>query len=303
MYSKIFKSFLKDYFTLTSRERKGALALSFLIFIQLLLVIWLNYLRTPHEPAIEKYNIQISNFVQRQRTEDSLNEYKKTYPLSSQIYSKNIVFFEFDPNTVSDSGWMQLGLSQKQTAIVRNFLSKGGVFRKKEDVAKIFGITEHQYLSLESFIRIPEKENNYKKPLQHFINKKKEIQKININAADTIELCNLPLIGPGRARMIYKYRLALGGFVNEKQLLEVFTMDSVVLNVISPLIIIDIALIQKVNINADEFRHPYISKQIFYAIKAYRKQHGNFAKIEDLKQLTVMNNELITKLAPYVAFQ
>ena len=38
MYSKKFKSFLKDYFTLTSRERKGALALSFLILIGVMLV-------------------------------------------------------------------------------------------------------------------------------------------------------------------------------------------------------------------------------------------------------------------------
>ncbi len=103
--------------------------------------------------------------------------------------------------------------------------------------------------------------------------------------------------------MIYKYRLALGGFHNQNQLLEVFTMDSSTLAVIAPHIFIDSSAITKINFNSDTLKHPYLTKQLAQVIKSYRKQHGNFTHISDLKQITLMNEQIYLKLVPYASFE
>ncbi|MBK7971685.1 MAG: helix-hairpin-helix domain-containing protein [Bacteroidetes bacterium] len=62
--------------------------------------------------------------------------------------------FDFDPNTITDEEWQALGLSEKQIRIIRNYLNKGGRFRKKEDVASIYGIQPALYERLEPHIKI-----------------------------------------------------------------------------------------------------------------------------------------------------
>lgn len=126
---------------------------------------------------------------------------------------------------------------------------------------------------------------------------------MNINEADTNELIKLPMVSNGRARMIWKYRELLGGFISKEQLREVFTIDSIVYNVISPLIYIDNSLIKKLNLNADQIRHPYLTKSLLYAIKAYRKQHGDFKTIEEFKGLALVDEQLYVKLAPYLSIE
>jgi competence protein ComEA len=303
MFFKKIKSFTRDYFTLTSRERNGALALAFIIVIQISIVVWLYYLSSSNTD-LHKFEIEIIAFQKRIAAEEQIkknksNIYKNAF--QSNILPQNL--FAFDPNTLADSLWKDLGLSSKQISIIRNFLSKGGSFRKKEDLAAIYGISENDFQQLEPFIHIQEEEikTNNKFPAKAVTKKAPQI--IEINTADTTNLCALPLIGPGRARMIFKYRELLGGFVNERQLLEVFSMDSTVLDAIRPQIKIDKTVVRKFNLNSDELRHPYISKQLVYMIKAYRKQHGNFTNLDQLKHFELVNTELLSKLVPYAAFE
>jgi hypothetical protein len=61
MIQKQIKSFLKDYFTLTSRERKGALSLSLIIILQIIIIIRMNYFSSG-EPDIDKFQPKIIAF-------------------------------------------------------------------------------------------------------------------------------------------------------------------------------------------------------------------------------------------------
>ena len=42
----------------------------------------------------------------------------------------NPVFFTFDPNGLSENDWKRLGLSAKQSKVIKNYEAKGGRFKK-----------------------------------------------------------------------------------------------------------------------------------------------------------------------------
>ncbi len=103
-------------------------------------------------------------------------------------------------------------------------------------------------------------------------------QKLNLNSADTTELQSLPGIGSFFARNIVEYRNKLGGFIDKKQLLEVYAFDSTRMANIENLIVIDSIELRKVKVNTDDFktilRHPYIEYEDVKKIINYRESKG-----------------------------
>lgn len=65
--------------------------------------------------------------------------------------------------------------------------------------------------------------------------------------------------------------------------------------------------IKKININAatlDELKaHPYIRYTLANPIIAYRNEHGAFGKIEDLKKVMAVTDEVYNKISPYIIVQ
>ena len=111
------------------------------------------------------------------------------------------------------------------------------------------------------------------------------------------------MVGPGRARLIYKYREALGGFHRKEQLLEVFTIDSVTFEAINKAAFLSTISLRKLNLNGDTLTHPYLTKTIANAIVSYRRQHGNFTKLEDVREVLLIDNQLYMKLVPYLTIE
>lgn len=299
------KSFIRDYFTLTTRERNGGLALMFIIILQIVFLVWQNYFKEPDTSLLVEHRLTIIKaeeklYDQQRQKKDSL-ENKLAVNLNS-VPKLSGKLFDFDPNIITDDEWQELGLSEKQTRIIRNYLNKGGKFRKKEDVASIYGIQPSLYKRLEPHIKIntPEKFSNA------IIFEKKTHPakaKIDLNTADTTLLCDLPMVGPGRARLIYKYREALGGFHRKEQLLEVFTIDSVTFEAINKASVLSTISLRKLNVNGDTLKHPYLTKTIANAIVSYRRQHGNFTKPEDVRKVLLIDNQLYMKLVPYLTIE
>lgn len=306
MFQSKFKSFIRDYFTLTSRERKGGIALALIIIIQLSIIIRMNYLQTPDLPDLQNYSVEIIQFEKAvsKQVADSGYKNKSLSMINSQENEVTLKkLHPFNPNTISDEEWRQLGLTEYQIKIIRNFLNKGGVFRDKESLSKIYSISYEQYSELAPYIVIPPKTLTSHTNSENKVLHKKVISKLNINTADTIQLLELPLVGSGRARMIYKYRVALGGFHHQNQLLEVFTMDSSTLAAIVPYIYFDSMAVRKINFNSDSLKHPYLNNQLVKVIKSYRKQHGNFTHVSELKRISLIDEQIYSKLVPYAAFE
>ena len=128
---------------------------------------------------------------------------------------------------------------------------------------------------------------------------------IDLNRADTNDLKDLPLIGSGRARAIYRYRERLGGFHDLSQLNEIRVLPDSVITAILPSVRIASPIYRKLQINsapADSLIHPYCPKPLARMIVAYRAQHGLYNGLTDLSVLPLSDAEILRKLAPYLSF-
>ena len=128
---------------------------------------------------------------------------QKIYRKSSRLPRK-VETFPFDPNTVTVEDLVRLGFSERQAEVILNYRSKGGIFRRKEDFARMYVVSDTLYQRLEPFIDIP---------------------KLELNTADSAALVTLRGIGPYYARRIIEYRERLGGFFDPQQLMEIDGID------------------------------------------------------------------------------
>ena len=85
MFFKKLKPYIRDYFTLTSRERKGALVLACIILFQIATLIWLHYLPSNNTVEISKHSMELEAFDKKMNDQN-----KNSYLPSGQISEHNI---------------------------------------------------------------------------------------------------------------------------------------------------------------------------------------------------------------------
>lgn len=303
------KNWLNNYFGFTKREYNGLLALmAMLLLISVLPYFYSAYLMKPtfatntELAALKKLvliNQQSPGYFAKVRNQIEENE----------IISVT-TFFKFDPNKIDIATWQKLGLSIKQAQSIVNYRNKGGKFYKPEDLQKMYTITPEKYQALLPYVTI---ENDgfadkfgKKTYSEKTVNVKKELIIVEINSADTIKLDEIKGIGAAFARRIVKYRERLGGFCQKEQLMEVFGLDSLKFEEIKDQVRVDVSNIKKININTAEFddlkNHPYLKYKQINAIIQYRKQHGKFNSIDDLKKVVILTAQNVQNLAPYLTF-
>src|SRR5688500_9623509 len=153
---------------------------------------------------------------------------------SADIVIKKNDLFAFNPNSASNGDFIALGFSAKLASRIVNYREKGGKFRIKSDLLKIYGFDSTFYQQIQAYITLPEhvfkvkaKEKFQQKKT---IASKKEPEKFNLNQADTAQLKKVYGIGDKLSLRIVKYRDVLGGFISMKQVGEVYGLDSAVVD-------------------------------------------------------------------------
>ncbi len=235
--------------------------------------------------------------------------------------------FAFDPNTADSTQLLRLGLQSWQVRNILKYRAAGGVYRKKEDFARLYGLTVKQYRELEPYIRISDdylpastllkhekrdyrdgahdsaRQRHVSVPSEHRYQPKINAgETVVLNTADTTLLKTVPGIGPYFARKIVQYGERLGGYVSVDQLDEIedFPLDAK-----DYLVIADPAP-RKLNVNKLSLnelkRHPYINFYQARAITDYRRLHGPIHSLQDLRLSKDFPPEAITRLEPYVEY-
>lgn len=205
-----------------------------------------------------------------------------------------INYFDFNPNTISKTEWKQLGFKDWQIKTIFNYKAKGGSWKTKTDVKKIYGLDETDYNKLEPYILLPDESI-----------KKDYTKKVNINTANVKELTNLKGIHSEKyAAIIIKYRTSLGGFIKKEQLKEVWNLSEETYNGLINQVELGSIVLTKININTANIEqlkvHPYIDWKTANAIIKYRKANGDYKKVTDIKKIHLINNETYFKITPYL---
>ena len=197
---------------------------------------------------------------------------------------------------------------------IYRYRAKGGVFRRKTDFARLYGLTAGQYRQLEPYISISQdyrpasevypasRPDAVARDTVRYPLKLSPGQTIALNTADTALLKRVPGIGSGFARAITAYRERLGGFYSAAQLLEIDNFPRSAL----PYFTVDAAACKKLNVNKLTLnqlrRHPYIGFYRAKTIVDHRRLHGPIHGLEDLALYRDFPQDAIERLRNYVEF-
>lgn len=307
---------IRDYFGITRREARG-----FVAVVVLIIVLWFGPL------VYERFFPALPQSITTtdSRTADSLlaildaqqplrPDYTKNNKRFEESPERPLSLFYFDPNIASGEQLQELGIPRFLAERIVKYRAKGGKFRKKEDLQKIYDFRPDLYERLAPYISIADaapatfEAKTSEKPI--FTNSKPVyvkpvLEPFDINTADTAQLIKLKGIGSKLAARIVKFRDGLGGFASTSQYAEVFGLDSLALSELNKYAPVQTAQ-RKIRINLASIeeldRHPYISPLQAKLMVRYREQHGAYPNAQELLKIKLLDQKFVDKIAPYLEF-
>ena len=306
----------KDWFVFSKKERNIVILLLFLFVSYCLIITFYNPETKP---------ITIENLDEKLASLSSQNGGRKDSLTGDALFAETsddeepkppVHLFPFDPNTLEESGFQQLGLRDKTIHTLINYRSKGGHFYKPEDLRKIYGLPAVEADKLIPFVKINTAEETHHYTAENNESKalyaKEKPQIIDINKATIEQWKALPAIGDALSNRIVKYRDKMGGFISIEQVKQTYGLSDSAYQIILPYlrlssdktVVLSTPSPQKININkatASELKSiAAIPPDVADAIVIYRKQHGSYASIEGIKKIVFINEELYQNIAPYL---
>jgi DNA uptake protein ComE-like DNA-binding protein len=217
-----------------------------------------------------------------------------------------VTLFPFDPNTLDSAGFLRLGMPQRAVKSLMNWRRHNKHFYKPEDLKPLYNLPEDVYARLEPYIRIgTTNESDNSGNRYSFNNSFPAIPDIiDLNTADSALLDRgVPGIGATLSHKILQRRTALGGFIKHEQLLEVYKFPDTTFQKIKAKLRINPATVRKIDLNtatlAQMSAHPYIGEKVAANILMYRDGIKHYERVEQLRQVPLMNEEIYRKIAPY----
>jgi len=315
MLQKLRKWF-SPFFTLSKSEQRGIVLFSFLILLVLVFRLIMPFFLEDKPVDNSKFVKEMEAFYQaQQHLSDSIQieRLQNRGELDKELAKRKIKPFPFNPNQLPEEQWILMGFTPKQAKSIKNYEAKGGEFRSKADVKKMYAISDIEYQILEPYIKIPEKGNSKKTLIQKKITKeptnksvpeKKTAQTVEINSADSATLVEQLLLPPWLSSRVVKYRQLLGGYYAAEQLGEVYGFKPYRLKTSLPFIEIDTLLITKIDLNKASFKeilkHPYISYEMTKEIVNHRDKKGKYNSVDELLELDIIPDTIFSKLQPYL---
>jgi len=233
------------------------------------------------EPISRNFKTQIREEIPDNNFEEIKRNIKRKSP------QRETTLFDFDPNTIDSTTWLKLGVKPWTIKTIIKYRNKGGVFKKKGDLKKIYGLDQKIIETLLPFCKIDSVSIKSKR----MVNSKYPVlalKSIDINYADTSELKKLRGIGSKLSARIVKYRENIGGFHKINQLQEVYGLDSEVIEQNKKWLTVS-EVFRKIDINNitkdSMVLHFYFDYKLAKSIITYRHQHGRITSIKDLKKI------------------
>lgn len=308
------KKWFSPFFTLSKSEQRGIFVFSFLILAVLVFRLLMPYFIDDKPVDNSKFIKEMEAFYQaQQHLSDSvqIERLQNRGELDKELTKQKLKPFPFNPNGLPEEQWILLGLTPKQAKSIKNYEAKGGKFRSKADVKKMYAISDIEYQILEPYIEIPEVVKPEKQAKSETANKqpekiypaKKVRQTVEINTADSLELIEKLQLSPWLSGRVVKYRILLGGYYNTQQLAEVYGFKPNILQASIPYIQVDTSLITKIDLNKATFKeilhHPYISYDMTKAI-VKKRDKGKYKSVNELLEFDILPDTIFSKVRPYL---
>lgn len=222
--------------------------------------------------------------------------------------------FTFNPNTIDSAEAISLGIPVKQVNTLLRYRNKGGRFRKKEDILKLYGLDPDIAHQLIPFIELTFNDENQRWRNYTTINKKSSYKTIHeeaykfskwknkensfanrvamkrgasnwtidINEADANEWHIKTSLPMNVVQQIINYKNYLGGFTHPLQLNKVYGLTDSSLQSLRPHLLVQrnfIPLRNSSNMNFSQWKSLGIfdDQQIFEILKMRKQQGGRLS--------------------------
>ena len=300
---------LRKWFSFSKGERVAIITILALILLLILACVFRPSRQSLTDESLHNLDSllalrQAAIELQQQQQAEKSQEVAELHP------------FPFNPNTLTEEEWLQMGLTDRQVRNIMNYKAKGGKFYSKNDLGKLYTISEEEFAQLEPFIVLPEvsRGKNTKTSAKSSVStgsttaptEKKAIPIVDLNTVDSTTLVELPQIGPYTAVRIIEFREKLGGFIDKEQLRDVKGMDDARFAAIQPYINLGAVEIRKVDVNRADFKtlvhHPYLNYEQVKRIVNQREKRGMIKNWAQLEELIKEEGEVNPLLEQYVKY-
>lgn len=289
-------------------ERRASILLVIAIVAAAAWVTWEQWLRPLPSGTVHFATVPMGAWEQEHRSGE-----RRSGPRPERTPT----LFPFDPNGLPLEQWTALGLSERQAAAIHAYERAGGRFRSKADVGRMRVVDPELFAQWRPYIQLPDSvsgggrsehlaERDAWKEDRPDRNVRVGPALVELNAADSAALVAVPGIGPAFARGMIRYRDKLGGYRNLDQLAEVYVLRDKpeALARLRERLVLDTLLVRRLPVNTvtveELAAHPYGGWKVAKALVAYRKQHGPFRTVGDIRGCALVTDSVFRKLAPYL---
>ena len=312
-------------FHFNKRERNGIFVLAFILLgitLYYLFMPWLISSQQEKNPELQQTLRELAYF------HDSLNAAKpmevQKKPANSMEYESSkeesrgknryrdsgvtpaVELDPFNPNEASEEEFMKLGFPKWLAGRIVNYRTKGGKFKVKSDVQRIYGFPDSLYAKVEAYIELPD---TLKAKIPKLNPESREIRRTekiyDLNKASQEELTELRGIGKAYASRIVKFKELLGGFIKKEQLMEVYGFsDSLYYSLEHRVVVEDTLAVNPIDINTVKLgelsRHPYFTFTMAKRLVEYRERKGPYQSVSQIEEAGILNPHLYAKIKPYI---
>lgn len=294
----------RQEFSFSRKNRLGLLCLSILLLLLILLRLLLpRLMEGPDQSRQQALQDAWTAFLLR----DSMRQ-SKSSQRSEPFKAANalpVKLFFFDPNIADSTTLLQLGFQPRTIASLIRYRNKGGRFRQKEDLKKLYTLSDDTYQRIEAYVRIEAHATRYPEsgPTSPTTSVR---EKIELNTAKPEQLMKIIGIGPVLSARIVRFRDALGGFFELAQVQEVYGLPDSTFQTVAAQCRVDQSHLVRLNLHtASEIelsKHPYIDRKLAAALVRLRSKE-TIREIGQLKALALINDEKYRKIAPYLSVE
>lgn len=251
---------------------------------------------------------------------DSLHEAQYAARRAQYVHTPGQVHPQpFDPNTADSALLVTVGLKPWMARNLIRYRNAGKVFRRPDDLRRLYGMTDTLYATLEPYIMIDTLavdtisgfhkgligvSSEFNADTLLFSYRPKRDTLLDLNTADTAELQLLRGIGRFTAVQIVRYRQALGGYYSAGQLYEIKELPTGRVDSLIPHLFADTALITPISVNRASvkqlYRHPYISYPQAQQLYDLRRRRVTLHSLNDLNG--IFTPDELLRLSPYLRF-
>lgn len=287
---------IRSHFIFNKQEKSGIFFLLLLIFSCQLIYYFIQSSTIFSDSG---------SFVIDEKTQNELEA------LKAQAATDNtLVQHRFNPNFIDEFKGYTLGMTTEEITSFLRYRALGKFVNTPEEFQKVSGISDGKLQEIAPYFKFPDwqgkinKKEAVKRRTAYQNTSTAEIQDINSATAD--ELMTVYGIGETLSKRIIKFRDALGGFLVNDQLYDVYGLEpEVVKRALKKFSIIEAPSFHKINLNtanASEIASIiYISNELARKIIDYRTDVGGFSSFDELRAIPDFPLDKIERIRLYLS--